>query len=137
MTALCIQGQNAHCQLDPNNQTDSFMTVNDDHCVSADENIMFLLCHEMNNVAEMKIAHASHEHVKFLSARTHNENDIQTAAIWNITSSDSEKNQESEIISTLSTNITHTHRLVQELCQELACDFSFCVDHFRFVKIVF
>ena len=88
--------------------------------VSACENLTIALHCKMNDIAEMKTAHASCECVEIPPARTHDDNDIQTAATWNIASSNLGKNQVSEL---LSSDVMHAHHSVchsaQELCWEL------------------
>ena len=74
------------------------LTANGSSSLSADENITIALCRKMNDVAGMKTTHASCECAEIPPARMHNNNDIQTVAIWNITSSNSKKNQVSEIM---------------------------------------
>ena len=57
--------------------------------VSADENVRIVLHQKMNDIADTKTACTLCGHAENPLARMHDENDIQMAAIWNITSSSS------------------------------------------------
>ena len=84
--------------------------------VSADENVMIALHRKMNDITGMKTTHALCECAEILPVRMHDDDDILMAVIWNIASSNSKKNQVSEL---LPSNVMRPHHSVHPSVQEL------------------